>query len=314
MIAVRETSYHFPKQTGFYRGKVRDAYYFSDRMAVVATDRISAFDVVLPRAIPGKGRILNLIAAASLRATADIVPNWLLSVPHPRLSYGYVCRPYPIEIVVRGYLAGHALREYAVGKRTLCGVKLPDGLKPYDPLPYPIITPTTKASAGHDEDISKEEILNQKLLEKEVYEEIESVALRLFRRGSNQASARGLILADTKYEFGSLDGRLMLIDEVHTPDSSRFFYLEGYEESQKKGAAPKQLSKEFVREWLISQGFQGKEGQTIPEMSDEVVRNIAERYRELYEVFLGNTFDVSGPDTEEENVRKAVEKLLQEDC
>lgn len=283
-------------------------------MAVVATDRISAFDVILPRAIPGKGRILNLIAAACLQATIDIVPNWLLSVPHPRVSYGYVCRPYPIEIVVRGYLAGHALREYAAGKRMLCDVKLPDGLKPYDPLPQPIITPTTKATAGHDEDISKEEILHRNILEKKVYEEIESVALKLFRRGSEQARARGLILADTKYEFGSLNGRLMLIDEVHTPDSSRFFHLEKYEESQKKGCPPRQLSKEFVREWLISRGFQGKEGQIVPEMSDEIVRNIAERYRELYETFLGKPFDAFVPNTEEKDVQEVIDKLLKRDC
>lgn len=283
-------------------------------MVIVVTDRISAFDFILPKAIPGKGRILNLIAAASLKETAEIVPNWLISVPHPRVSYGYVCQPYPIEIVVRAYLVGHALREYTAGKRMLCGIQLPDGLKPYDLLPQPIITPTTKASAGHDEDISKEEIFKRKLLEKKVYEEIEAVALKLFQQGSEKARSRGLILADTKYEFGNLEGRLTLIDEVHTPDSSRFFYQNDFEDCQKKGITPKQLSKEFVREWLMSKGFQGKEGQTIPFISDEVIVDIAKRYQELYQVFLGKPFDETILDNEEENIKAAIIDVIQKDC
>lgn len=287
MEAIKETHYNFPGQTGFYRGKVRDVYYFGDYMALVATDRISAFDVILPRAIPDKGRVLNQIAAINLKATRDIVPNWVLDTPDPNVSVGFRCEPFPVEMVVRGYLAGHAWREYRAGKRTLCGVPLPEGLKENDPLPHPIITPTTKAKVGHDEDISREEILRRQLVSAEDYAALEDYTLKLFARGSELAAQRGLILVDTKYEFGRHQGKIYLIDEVHTPDSSRYFYRDGYEERQNRGEAQKQLSKEFVRQWLIENGFQGKEGQSIPEMTDDVVASISARYQELFEQMTG---------------------------
>jgi phosphoribosylaminoimidazole-succinocarboxamide synthase len=287
MEAIKETHYNFPGQTGFYRGKVRDVYYFGDYMALVATDRISAFDVILPRAIPDKGRVLNQIAAINLKATRDIVPNWVLDTPDPNVSVGFRCEPFPVEMVVRGYLAGHAWREYRAGKRTLCGVPLPEGLKENDPLPHPIITPTTKAKVGHDEDISREEILRRQLVSAEDYAALEDYTLKLFARGSELAAQRGLILVDTKYEFGKHQGKIYLIDEVHTPDSSRYFYRDGYEERQNRGEAQKQLSKEFVRQWLIENGFQGKEGQSIPEMTDDVVASISARYQELFEQMTG---------------------------
>lgn len=256
-------------------------------MAMVATDRISAFDVVLPRAIPDKGRVLNQIAAFNLNATKDIVPNWVIATPDPNVTIGFKCEPFAVEMVVRGYLAGHSWREYKAGKRTICGVALPEGLKENDKLPHPIITPTTKAKVGHDEDISKEEILSRGIVSREDYEALENYTFKLFARGGELAAKRGLILVDTKYEFGKQNGKIYLIDEVHTPDSSRYFYKEGYEERQAKGEAQKQLSKEFVRQWLIENGFQGKEGQQVPEMTDEVVKGISDRYKELYQQVMG---------------------------
>lgn len=301
--ALKETQFTFDGQTGFYRGKVRDVYSFPDKMVIVATDRISAFDVVLPRAIPFKGQVLNQIAANFLKSTADLVPNWLTSVPHPQVSIGKRCNPFPVEMVIRGYLAGHAWREYKAGRRVLCGVPLPEGLKENDKLPEPIITPTTKAHEGHDEDISREEILGSGLVEELDYLVIEKYTRDLYRRGTEMAAEKGLILVDTKYEFGqAADKKIYLIDEVHTPDSSRYFYKEGYEERQQKGQMQKQLSKEFVRQWLITKGFQGKEGQQIPEMTDEIVDMISERYIELYEKITGLPFKqmVPGIKLEEE--------------
>jgi phosphoribosylaminoimidazole-succinocarboxamide synthase len=287
MNAIKETHFQFKGQTGFYKGKVRDVYYFGDKMAMVASDRISAFDVVLPRAIPDKGRVLNQIAAFNLNATKDIVPNWVIATPDPNVTIGFKCEPFAVEMVVRGYLAGHAAREYKSGKRKICGVALPEGLKENDKLPQPIITPTTKAKVGHDEDISKEDILARGIVSKEDYEMLENYTLKLFARGGELAARRGLILVDTKYEFGKQNGKIYLIDEVHTPDSSRYFYKEGYEERQQKGEAQKQLSKEFVRQWLIENGFQGKEGQQVPEMTDEIVKGISDRYKELYQQVMG---------------------------
>jgi phosphoribosylaminoimidazole-succinocarboxamide synthase len=290
MEAIKETNFSFSGQTGFYRGKVRDVYFFEDRLAIVATDRISAFDVVLPRAIPYKGQVLNQIASINLKATSDLVPNWVLSTPDPNVTIGYHCDPYKVEMVIRGYLAGHAWREYKAGKRSVCGVALPEGLHENDRLPQPIITPTTKADQGHDEDISREEILAKGIVPEQEYINLEAYTRKLFERGTELAAQRGLILVDTKYEFGSFNGEVYLIDEIHTPDSSRYFYLEGYEERQKNGEAQKQLSKEFVRQWLIEHDFQGKEGQAVPEMTDEVVNSISDRYIELYEVFTGQPF------------------------
>ncbi|CAN5378612.1 phosphoribosylaminoimidazolesuccinocarboxamide synthase [soil metagenome] len=287
MDSIKETNFSFKGQTGFYRGKVRDVYYFGDKMAMVATDRISAFDVVLPKAIPDKGRVLNQIAAINLEATRKIVPNWVEASPDPNVTVGFKCETYPVEMVVRGYLAGHAAREYKAGKRILCGVSLPEGLKENDPLPQPIITPTTKAHVGHDEDISREDIIKRKLVSEKEYLTLEKYALALFAKGTELAANRGLILVDTKYEFGTHDETIYLIDEVHTPDSSRYFYKEGYELRQQKNETQKQLSKEFVRQWLIENGFQGKDGQRIPEMTDAIVLSISDRYRELYEQMTG---------------------------
>lgn len=291
MEAIKETNFSFPGQTGFYRGKVRDVYFFGDKLAIVATDRISAFDVVLPRAISYKGQVLNQIASLNLKATSDVVPNWVLSAPDPNVTVGYRCEPYKVEMVIRGYLAGHAWREYKAGKRMVCGVTLPEGLRENDKLPEPIITPTTKADEGHDEDISREEILSRGLVPEQDYIILEKYTRALFERGTELAKQRGLILVDTKYEFGRHNGEIYLIDEIHTPDSSRYFYSEGYEERQQQGAPQRQLSKEFVRQWLIENGFQGKEGQIVPEMTDEVVNGISERYIELYEVFTGQRFE-----------------------
>jgi len=289
MNAIKETHFKFKKQTGFYKGKVRDVYYFGDRLAMVATDRISAFDVVLPRAIPDKGRVLNQIAAFNLAATKEIVPNWVLSTPDPNVTIGFQCEPFPIEMVVRGYLAGHAAREYKSGKRVLCGVPLPEGLRESDKLPFPIITPTTKAKVGHDEDISREEIIKRGLVSENQYRTLEQHSLGLYQKGTELAAERGLILADTKYEFGEHKGKIYLIDEVHTPDSSRYFYSEGYEQRQNEGEPQKQLSKEFVRQWLIGNGFQGKAGQKVPEMTDAIVASISDRYKELYVQVTGKT-------------------------
>jgi phosphoribosylaminoimidazole-succinocarboxamide synthase len=287
MQAIKETQFQFPGQTGFYKGKVRDVYYFGDLMAMVATDRISAFDVILPKAIPDKGRVLNQIAAFNLEATKSIVPNWVISIPDPNVTIGFKCDPFPVEMVIRGYLSGHAAREYKAGKRVLCGVSLPDGLKENDKLPHPIITPTTKAHIGHDEDISREDILRKGIVSESDYKILEEYTHLLFRRGTELAAERGLILVDTKYEFGKHNGKIFLIDEVHTPDSSRYFYMDGYAERQEKSEAQKQLSKEFVRQWLIENGFQGKDGQKVPEMTDEIVQSISARYKELYQQVRG---------------------------
>jgi phosphoribosylaminoimidazole-succinocarboxamide synthase len=287
MQAIKETHFQFKQQTGFYRGKVRDVYYFGDTMAMVASDRISAFDVVLPRAIPDKGRVLNQIAAHNLLATKHLVPNWVIQTPDPNVTIGFKCEPFAVEMVVRGYLAGHAAREYKAGKRTLCGVTLPEGLKENDKLPSPIITPTTKAKVGHDEDISREEILARGIVSEADYVQLEKYALTLFEKGTQLAAERGLILVDTKYEFGKHKDVIYLIDEVHTPDSSRYFYKEGYAERQKNNEPQKQLSKEFVRQWLIENGFQGKDGQRVPEMTDEIVKSISDRYQELYYQMTG---------------------------
>ena len=278
-------------QTNFYKGKVRDVYTIQDQfLAMIVSDRISAFDVVLPRPIPYKGQVLNQIAAESLKATEDILPNWLKATPLPNASVGLKCETFPVEMVVRGNLTGHAWRTYKSGLRSLCGVNLPEGLKENDFFASPILTPTTKAHEGHDEDISREEIINRGIIERGTYEKLEQYALALFERGKQRAAARGLILVDTKYEFGFIGDTIYLIDEIHTPDSSRYFYAEGFEERQAKGEAQKQLSKEFVREWLMENGFQGKEGQQVPTMTDEVVQAISERYIELYEQVTGKQF------------------------
>ncbi|MGG7665268.1 phosphoribosylaminoimidazolesuccinocarboxamide synthase [Dyadobacter sp. BHUBP1] len=310
MNSIPATNFQFPGQTGFYKGKVRDVYSFEKRLVMIATDRISAFDVILPRAIPYKGQVLNQIAAHFLNATSDIVPNWLEEVPDPNVSIGIKCQAYPVEMVVRGYLAGHAWREYKAGKREVCGVALPEGLKENDKLPQPIITPTTKAHEGHDEDISREQILAQGLVSEDEYEHLERYTLALFAKGTEMAADQGLILVDTKYEFGQLDGTIYLIDEIHTPDSSRYFYKDTYEENQRAGVPQKQLSKEFVREWLIENGFQGKEGQTVPEMTDEKVNSISERYIELFEKVTGMKFQKNNLDHPLERIEKAILRAI----
>ncbi|MEH0156851.1 phosphoribosylaminoimidazolesuccinocarboxamide synthase [Limibacter armeniacum] len=306
MKAIKNTDFNFENATGVYHGKVRDVYSFGDKLAMIASDRISAFDVVLKRAIPYKGQVLNQIASKFLEMTADIVPNWVEAVPHPNVTVGVKCETYPVEMVIRGYLAGHAWREYRDGKRTLCGVALPEGLKENDKLPEPIITPTTKAHEGHDEDISREEILSQGLVSEEEYTQLEAYTRALFQRGSEHAASRGLILVDTKYEFGSADGKIYLIDEIHTPDSSRYFYAEGYSERQEKGEAQKQLSKEFVRQWLIENGFQGKDGQVQPEMSDEFVDSVTNRYIELYEHIIGEAFERTSYENREQQIEASI--------
>jgi phosphoribosylaminoimidazole-succinocarboxamide synthase len=291
MDAIKETHFNFKGQTNYYKGKVRDVYTIDNKyLAMVVTDRISAFDVVLPEAIPYKGQVLNQIAAKFLEATADIVPNWVVTVPDPSVTIGRICEPFKVEMVIRGYLAGHAAREYALGKRQVCGVTLPEGLKENDILPEPIITPTTKASVGHDEDISREEILKQGIVTEADYVQLENYTRQLYKRGTEIAARQGLILVDTKYEFGKVGDTIYLIDEIHTPDSSRYFYSEGYAERQEKGEAQKQLSKEFVRKWLIENGFQGKDGQQVPEMTREIVQSISDRYIELYEQITGEAF------------------------
>ena len=304
--SLKETKFTFPGQLNLYKGKVRDVYSFESKLVMVASDRISAFDVVLPEAIPYKGQILNQIASEFLNATSHIVPNWLEGTPDPNVSYGKNCEAFQVEMVIRGYLAGHAWREYRDGKRMLCDVSMPDGLKENDKLPEPILTPTTKAHEGHDEDISREEILKQGLVAEEDYIMLEKYTRDLFNHGTEIAAERGLILVDTKYEFGKYDGKIYLIDEVHTPDSSRFFYKEGYQERQDNNEKQKQLSKEFVRQWLIENGFQGKEGQQIPEMTEEVINNISDRYIELYEKVSGNKFVPPG----EENMLNRVEAII----
>ena len=289
--ALTKTDYNFPGQTGVYHGKVRDVYSVGDKLIMVASDRISAFDVILPKGIPYKGQMLNQIAAKFLDDTKDICPNWKLATPDPMVTVGIRCEGFPVEMIVRGYLCGSAWRAYKSGVREICGVKIPDGMKENQKFEKPIITPTTKAEIGkYDEDISKEEILAQGLVSKEDYELLEKYTLALFQRGTEIAAKRGLILVDTKYEFGKANGTIYLMDEIHTPDSSRYFYSEGYEERFKKGEPQKQLSKEFVREWLMENGFQGKEGQKVPEMTDEIVKSISDRYIELYENIVGEKF------------------------
>ena len=293
MNTITSTNFNFPGQKSVYKGKVREVYNINDEILVmIATDRLSAFDVVMPKGIPFKGQMLNQIATKFMQLTDDIVPNWLIATPDPNVAIGHLCTPFKVEMVIRGYLSGHAAREYNAGKRILCGVDLPEGLKENDKFPEPIITPTTKADFGvHDEDISKEAILENGIVSPEDYAVLEQYTRALFQRGSEIAASRGLILVDTKYEFGKTkDGKIVLIDEIHTPDSSRYFYADGYQERQDRGEAQKQLSKEFVRQWLIANGFQGKEGQQIPEMSEEYIESVSERYIELYENIIGERF------------------------
>jgi phosphoribosylaminoimidazole-succinocarboxamide synthase len=291
MKAIKETHFSFPKQTSFYKGKVRDVYTINHQlMVMVVSDRISAFDVVLPEAIPFKGQVLNQIAAKFLSATKDIVPNWVLATPDEMVTIGKICEPFKVEMVIRGYLAGHAWREYSAGKRSVCGVILPDGLKENDKLPQPMITPTTKAAVGHDEDISKEDILAKGIVSLADYEQLEVYTHQLYQRGTEMAAQRGLILVDTKYEFGKVEDKIYLIDEIHTPDSSRYFYAEGYQQRQEKNEPQKQLSKEFVRKWLIENNFQGKDGQVVPVMTPAIVNSISDRYIELFEQITGEKF------------------------
>lgn len=313
MNALKETSFNLPSQTNFYKGKVRDVYTIGNRFLVmVVTDRISAFDVVLPEAIPYKGQVLNQIASFFLDATKDILPNWVLQVPDPCVTIGKICAPFKVEMVIRGYLAGHAWREYASGKRQICGVNVPNGLKENDKLPQPIITPTTKATFGHDEDISRDEILNQGIVTESDYIKLEQYTQQLYQRGTEMAAERGLILVDTKYEFGKAEGLIYLIDEIHTPDSSRYFYKDSYLKLQENGENQKQLSKEFVRQWLIDNNFQGKVGQIVPEMNQDKVNSISERYIELYEKISGKSFVKEATKNVyqrvEENIIKAIEQ------
>jgi len=311
MDAIKETHFQFPKQTSFYKGKVRDVYTIDNKyLAMVVTDRISAFDVVLPEPIPYKGQVLNQIAAKFLKDTSDIVANWVVTVPDPSVTIGRICEPFKVEMVIRGYLAGHAAREYAAGRREVCGEKLPEGLKENDKLPEPIITPTTKASVGHDEDISREQILAKGIVSAEDYAQLEKYTKALYQRGTEIAAERGLILVDTKYEFGKADGKIYLIDEIHTPDSSRYFYKEGYEERQENNEPQKQLSKEFVRKWLIENGFQGKEGQVVPEMTPEIVASISDRYIELFEQITGEKFVKGNNDQVLNRVEGAINTAL----
>ncbi len=306
-------TFNFPNQKGFYSGKVRDVYNIDDKYLVMhASDRISAFDVVLPRPIPYKGQVLNQIAAHFLSATKDIVPNWVIDVPDPCVTIGLRCETYPVEMVVRGYLAGHAWREYKSGKRSVCGVSLPEGLNENDKLPIPIITPTTKAHEGHDEDISREDIIAKGLVSESEYIQLENYTLALYARGQEMAADKGLILVDTKYEFGKIGSTIYLIDEIHTPDSSRYFYADGYEERQKLKQEQKQLSKEFVRKWLIENNFQGKEGQTVPTMTDEKLLEISERYIELYESITGKKFEKVSLENVNERIQGNVINSLKE--
>ncbi|HAX95180.1 MAG TPA: phosphoribosylaminoimidazolesuccinocarboxamide synthase [Prolixibacteraceae bacterium] len=289
--ALTKTDFKFPGQKSVYHGKVRDVYNINDEyLVMVVSDRISAFDVVLPKGIPFKGQVLNQIAAKFLDATSDIVPNWKIATPDPNVTVGHFCEPFKVEMVIRGYLTGHAWREYKSGKRSLCGVSLPEGMRENERFPEPILTPTTKASEGHDEDISRDDIIGQGLVSREDYEMLEDFTRRVFARGTEIAASMGLILVDTKYEFGKKDGKIFLIDEIHTPDSSRYFYAEGYEQRLANGEQQKQLSKEFVRQWLIQNGFQGKEGQSVPPMSDDFVNSVTDRYIELYENITGDQF------------------------
>ncbi len=307
------TDFNFPGQQSVYRGKVREVYRLhNDILVMVATDRLSAFDVVMPKGIPYKGQILNQIATKMMEATKDIVPNWLLATPDPNVAIGHACEPFKVEMVIRGYLSGHAAREYKAGKRMLCGVAMPDGMQENDPFPEPIITPATKAEKGdHDEDISKEDILGRGIVSEADYAQLEKYTRALFRRGTEIAAERGLILVDTKYEFGKTKvGKIVLIDEIHTPDSSRYFYQEGYADRQTKGLPQKQLSKEFVRQWLISNGFQGLEGQTVPEMTDAYIETVSARYIELYENITGETFNKANITNIQERINENVKAYL----
>ncbi len=311
MSALTKTEFNFPGQKSLYVGKVRDVYNINDDFLVmVVSDRISAFDVVLPKGIPFKGQVLNQIAEKFLDATADIVPNWKIAVPDPNVTVGHMCEPFKVEMVIRGYLTGHAWREYRDGKRTLCGVAMPDGMIENQKFPEPILTPTTKADFGHDEDISHEDIISQGIVDKAEYEMLEDYTRKLFQRGTEIAAEMGLILVDTKYEFGKKDGKIYLIDEIHTPDSSRYFYADGYETRQAAGDKQKQLSKEFVRQWLIQNNFQGLEGQTIPEMNDEFVDSVSDRYIELFEKITGDSFKKSDTAKINARIETAVTKFL----
>jgi phosphoribosylaminoimidazole-succinocarboxamide synthase len=309
--ALTRTDFDFPGQKSVYHGKVRDVYNINDEyLVMVVSDRISAFDVVLPEGIPYKGQVLNQIAAKFLDATSDIVPNWKVATPDPNVTVGIHCEPFKVEMVIRGYLTGHAWREYRSGKRMLCGVPMPEGMVESQKFPEPLITPTTKASEGHDEDISREEIISQGIVSKEDYELLEKYTREVFRRGTVIAAEKGLILVDTKYEFGKKDGKIYLIDEIHTPDSSRYFYAEGYEDRLAKGENQKQLSKEFVRQWLIGNGFQGHEGQVVPEMDEAFVRSVSERYIELYENITGDQFVKSDLSNVQERIEKNIQTFL----
>ena len=308
---IQTSDFVFPGQTEVYKGKVRDVYTLNNGLVVmVASDRISAFDHILPKGIPFKGQVLNQIATMFLEATKDIVPNWLIASPDPAVSVGLKCEPIRVEMVIRGYLAGHSAREYKLGKRSLCGVELPEGLKENDKFPVPIITPTLKADAGHDEDISREEIIANNYVPKEIYEQLEAYTRALFQKGTEMALERGLLLVDTKYEFGLHEGKIYLIDEIHTPDSSRYFYAEGYEERQRNGEEQKQLSKEFVRQWLIENGFQGLDGQTIPDMPNDFVELVTNRYIELYELIVGSKFVKSDTSNIKERIEQNVVNYL----
>ena len=309
MKAITHTDFTFDGQVSKYTGKVRDVYDIDGKyLVMVVTDRISAFDVVLPEGIPYKGQVLNQIAAKFLDATADIIPNWKIAVPDPMVTVGHKCEPFKVEMVVRGYLSGHAWREYREGKRTICGVPMPDGMVENQKFPHPIITPTSKASEGHDEDISKEEIIASGLVGREDYEQLEKYTLAIFERGTRMAAEKGLILVDTKYEFGKKDGVIYLMDEIHTPDSSRYFYVDGYEERLAKGEKQRQLSKEFVREWLMANGFQGKEGQKVPEMTQDIVNGITDRYIELYEHITGEKFVKADTEADAGGILARIEK------
>ena len=309
--AIVRTDYRFKDQKSVYKGKVRDVYNIKDELLVmVASDRISAFDVILPEGIPYKGQVLNQIAAKFLDDTEDIVPNWKIAVPDPMVTIGRLCEPFKVEMVIRGYLSGHAWREYKEGKRSICGIAMPEGMKENDKFPTPMITPTTKAAVGHDEDISREEIIKLGLVSEEDYTNLEDYTTKLFQRGTEIAASMGLILVDTKYEFGKADGEIYLIDEIHTPDSSRYFYKEGYEERQAKGETQKQLSKEFVREWLMANGFQGQEGQVVPEMTEEYVVSVSDRYIELYEQITGQPFVKADTSNVISRVQQNIEAFL----
>ena len=311
MDTLKGTNYQFPNQKNLYVGKVRDVYNINNELLVmVVSDRISAFDVVLPKGIPYKGQVLNQIAAKFLDATSDIVPNWKVASPDPNVTVGVMCETYPVEMIVRGYLTGSSWRTYKSGKREICGVAIPDGMKEHQRFPKPIITPTTKASEGHDEDISREEIISSGLISEDEYKMLEKYAMELFLRGTEIAKKQGLILVDTKYEFGKKDGKIYLIDEIHTPDSSRYFYFEGYEERQAKGEQQKQLSKEFVREWLMENGFQGQHGQKIPEMTDSFVKQVSDRYIELYEKITGEKFIKANASEINKRIEKNVNDFL----